>query len=344
MAGNHDQRIEDVTQDSPAKKQPIRVRSTPAAGNTGSVLGARINAVLRQYLPADWAVSAYLALTGLAVVIWGRGSANQWEIVLSHLGLIVLVFILVRFLHHVESRTGRFVRVLYLPVTMTYFYEETSMLIHLFEQGWFDHQIIALEQAILGGAPTLLIQPWQTPLLNEWMMLGYFSYYFLVGAVPLVLFIKDREREAAQVVWAQSLAFFISYLGFIMYPIQGPRYEFAGLYEQPLTGYVFVPLVHKIIKTAAIHGGCMPSSHVAAALVSLVYLCKSIPRVGFVCIPLVVTLCLATVYGRFHYASDVVVGLLVGIIALIIARRFPVKDSLLPNRRPPVVSRGVSKP
>lgn len=333
-----------MAQDSPLKKLPIQARRVSAPESNGWAFGARIAAVLRWYLPSDWAVSVYLALTGLAVVIWGRASATKWEIAMSHLGLIILVFVVVRFLHNVELRIGRFIRVLYLPIMMTYFYEETSLFLHLFQQGWFDHQIIALERAILGGSPTLLIQPWQTPLLNEWMMLGYFSYYFLVGAVPLVLFIQYREREAAQVVWAQALAFFISYIGFIVYPVQGPRFEFAGVYEQPLAGYVFVPLVDKIIKTAAIHGGCMPSSHVAAALVSLFYLCKIKPRIGIIGIPLVATLCLATVYGRFHYLSDVVVGVLVAIIALIVSLRFPVRDSLLPNSRPPVLSRGESKP
>jgi membrane-associated phospholipid phosphatase len=159
------------------------------------------------------------------------------------------------------------------------------------------------------------------------MMLGYFSYYFLIGVPLLVLFVKRRDRDAAQLTWALSLAFFVSYLGFIIYPVQGPRFEFAGIYQHDLEGFLFVPLVGALMKTAAIHGGCMPSSHVAAALVSLFYLFKFNRRWGRVCVIPVTLLCLGTVWGRFHYLSDVVVGTLIAAIVLWITTRYPINSN-----------------
>lgn len=85
------------------------------------------------------------------------------------------------------------------------------------------------------------------------------------------------------------------------------------------------------MKAAAIHGGCMPSSHVAVALVSLVYILKYNRRWGMVCLLLVTMLCLGTVWGRFHYVSDVVGGVLIALFALWAAGRYPVTQKLVGN-------------
>lgn len=307
--------------------------SQPAShGGTISVSGG-INHIrhdafvggFRNYLLSDWAVSLYLVLTGMSAALWGHNLAHRWGIVFFHLSLLVAIYFMVRHLSTNQNRAVRFLRLFYIPLLLTFFYEETSSLLHLFHSGWFDSRIIAWERALLGVSPTLWVQPWQKPWINEWMMMGYFSYYSIIAAPLLTLFFKRRDRDAAQMVWATSMAFFISYLGFIICPVQGPRFEFAGLYNGELTGFLFVPLVKKLMNAAAIHGGCMPSSHVAVAIVSAVYIMKYSRRLGIITIPLVATLCLGTVWGRFHYLSDVVGGIIIAGFAVWAAGKYPVK-------------------
>ena len=158
-------------------------------------------------------------------------------------------------------------------------------------------------------------------------MMGYLSYYFIIGVPLLVLFFRRRDRDVAQLTCSLSLVFFISYLGFIIYPVQGPRFEFAAIYQQELAGFLFVPLVAALMKAAAIHGGCMPSSHVAAALVSLAYIFRFNRRWGRITMPLVAVLCLGTVWGRYHYLSDVIAGMVVAVFVLWLAGRYPVKNT-----------------
>ena len=317
-----------VEQNPSVGKSEVRLRTLPWPGTAGRTIGGTVAAVLRRYLPFDWALSVYLAIMGVAVAFWGKSITYRWSIALLHLALLCAVFSLVAGLAEARSRTGRFFRLLYLPLVITFFYEETGWLLRLFHHGWFDRQLIALEESILGVLPNLWVQPWQKPLLNDWMMFGYFSYYLLVGLPPLFLYLKRREGEAVRVVWAQALAFFISYVGFVLYPVQGPRFELAGQFTEPLRGFFFVPLVNVIMDTASIHGGCMPSSHVAVAFVCLVFLLRYHRRWGLACIPVVITLWMGTVYGRFHYVSDVVVGLLVGGFAGWIAWHYPTDEWL----------------
>ena len=109
----------------------------------------------------------------------------------------------------------------------------------------------------------------------------------------------------------------ISYIGFILFPVRGPRYEFAHLYQGPLTGYIITTIQNFVMKLGSTYGGCMPSSHVAAACVSLIMLLRYARKlIFFIILPVVFFLCISTVYCRYHYTSDVVAGLLVCLIAL----------------------------
>jgi membrane-associated phospholipid phosphatase len=65
----------------------------------------------------------------------------------------------------------------------------------------------------------------------------------------------------------------------------------------------------------------MPSSHVAVAIVVLAYTFKESRRFGWALLPIVVGLAIGTVWGRFHYLSDVIVGTAVGIGSVVLVNR-----------------------
>ncbi len=314
------------------KESPrLEAKTTVVPANQNGPVGW--TAVLGKYLPVDWLFSGYLLLTAIMMAVWGGGQPGRWRIVIIHSLLLACVFIIVRNLSGSSSGIARFIRLLYLPLSITYFYRETADFIHLFYDGWFDQQIIVFEKSLLGVTPTIWLQSWLNPILNEWMMFGYGSYYPLVAASALIYFFAKRDRELAELVWAQGVAFFISYLGFMIYPVQGPRYELAAMYNVSIDGFILVPLIATIMKTGAIHGGCMPSSHVAAGVVSFVYLWRYNRKLGYILLPIIITLCLGTVYGRFHYVSDVVVGLVVAVFALWLVGKYPVKDQRVAPRK-----------
>jgi membrane-associated phospholipid phosphatase len=223
-----------------------------------------------------------------------------------------------------DAKTGirGFLRHLYAPLLYTLFYSETAVAIHWLFPGFLDSQIVAFEQRLLGVDPNIWIIPYQTPVLNEWMMLGYFSYYLLVPVLALILFFRRSLIQLGGFLTASTIAFVISYMGFVVYPIEGPRYFLADFFASPLEGWIFVPLVQAIIENGAVHGGCMPSSHVAVAWVALIWAWRTDRRMGKILTPFVLTLFVSTVWGRFHYLTDVIVGWFVGTAALWLAERW----------------------
>ncbi len=191
----------------------------------------------------------------------------------------------------------------------TFLYEETGYLVHLFTQRWFDPQLIDLEYRLTGTIPSVWMAERARPWLTEAVMAGYFSYYFIIPLGALILWAKRKTENFQQLTLSVSIGFFVSYALFLFYPVEGPRYHIPHLHPPPAQGPFFYHLVKFVIDKGSIHGGCMPSSHVVVAVLVLTALYRGAKVWFWVLLPLVAGLAVGTVYGRFHYASDVVVGL-----------------------------------
>jgi membrane-associated phospholipid phosphatase len=153
-------------------------------------------------------------------------------------------------------------------------------------------------------------------------MAGYFSYYLIVPRGPLILWARQKTADFQLVVLSVSLGFFMSYVLFLLYPVEGPRYHIPHLHPPAAEGPLFYQLVKFVIDKGAIHGGCMPSSHVAVAVLVLMCLFRGARTWFWILLPFVLGLAVGTVYGRFHYVSDVIVGLAIAPAAFGLANRW----------------------
>jgi membrane-associated phospholipid phosphatase len=128
------------------------------------------------------------------------------------------------------------------------------------------------------------------------------SYWYLTG----------QKAKFHELVYLVSVTLTASYLFFALFPVDSPFYVFPPLGE-PFEGHFFYDLVHFVAGQGGARGGAFPSSHVSVATVVLLVLWSRERRLAFALLPIVVGLILATVYGRFHYALDVVAGLTLGV-------------------------------
>ncbi len=272
-----------------------------------------------QFWPVDYLVIGYCLFMVLVILAIGRPLGGYADELVFYSSTAAVAALVVRYLG--ESRTGwrRFLRLLYPAILLTVFYRMTGGTMFLLFDRFYDYQIISLEQSVLGVEPSLFIdRNWLSPFWNELFSASYFSYYLMIPTLLLVLFLKRKDELIRRFLTAACVAFFVSYLMFFLYPIEGPRYHFAGQYLNEIEGPFFRQLVNLAIDKGAVHGGCMPSSHVAVALVVLAYTFKVSRRIGWMLLPIVVGLAIGTVWGRFHYVSDVVVGAAIGIGAILL--------------------------
>jgi membrane-associated phospholipid phosphatase len=273
--------------------------------------------------PFDWIIVGYSSLMLLLILLLGRPISAYVDEIVFYASVTGLVALVIRYVDERRGRAWALVRLLYPLLLFTFFYRTTGGLMFLVFDGFYDWQLTTFEKMILGVNPTLYID---RHLLNTWvneiLSFSYFSYYLMLPGFLLPVFFKRDYVVVREVLTAVCLAFFASYLLFFLYPIEGPRFHFADEFVNTVEGPVFRPLVEFVIANGAVRGGCMPSSHVAVALVILIYGMRYYPTAGRLLLPLNIGLAVGTVWGRYHYVSDVVVGAGIGVFMVLLVRKY----------------------
>ncbi len=280
--------------------------------------------------PFDVLVIGYCLLMILLIACFGRPLNRYLDEIAFYCGMAALAALIIRYTDETNGRVQAFFRLLYPALMFTFFYGETGGLMFLFFDGFFDWQLATFEKIILGANPTLYID---THLLNttvtEVLSFCYFSYYLLLPGFLLPVFIRKDYTVLKQFLTAVCLTFFVSYLLFSLYPVEGPRWYFAEQYLNEVTGPVFRPLVEFVIDNGAVRGGAMPSSHTGVALVIMIFCLRYYRRAGRLLVPVIIGLSLGTVWGRFHYVTDVIIGALIGVFSIALVFKY---YRPLPNR------------
>ena len=276
-------------------------------------------------LPIDKALAGYLGFLSISILIFHSRLPNWGWFLAFHTAVVGLVGLLAAIVKYGTNGWRELLRWGYPILLFPFLYEETGYLVHLFSERWFDPQLIDLEYRLTGTIPSVWLAERARPWLTEALMAGYFSYYFIIPLGALILWAKQRNEDFQRFLLAVSIGFFISYAGFLLYPVEGPRYHIPHLHPPPVVGPFFYKLVKFVIDKGAIHGGCMPSSHVAVAVLVLMSLYGGARNWFLILLPFVLGLAVGTVYGRFHYVSDVAVGLVIPPVAFWLANRWLVR-------------------
>jgi len=256
---------------------------------------------------------------GLSVLIF-RQNVPNWELhFIFNASVAVFVLHISRMPVNPEGILQKTVRRWYFLVLLLFIYQQTGGLVFLYIPEWLDNQLAQLEFNIFGLHPTIYLEKFNIPILNEYFMLGYFAYFFLILSYAIILMRKRLHFELDMFVTTAAFTFLICFYMFYFFPIAGPRFLFREVYEGPLHGYLFVHLVDYVIKNGAAEGGSMPSTHTAIAIVILVHSWRYTRKVAYVFTPIVFALVIGTFWGRFHFISDTIVGFVMAVICIIIS-------------------------
>ncbi len=190
-------------------------------------------------------------------------------------------------------------------------FEEIAQLSLVFVPQWQDIHLLRFEAWLFPIAPTAWLARWSSPVTTEILEIGYFSYFVLLMIVGGVLYGRADRRPFERVMTASVISYFACYGVYLAFPTEGPAHTLSAVVSR--AGGPFHWLVLLIQKNAGVHGNAFPSSHVAAGVVALVFAFRWARRLGWWLAPLVALLCIGAVYDGYHYASDVVAGIAVGL-------------------------------
>ncbi|MDB4916396.1 MAG: hypothetical protein JWM95_4040 [Gemmatimonadetes bacterium] len=175
------------------------------------------------------------------------------------------------------------------------------------------------EAAVFPGDPSRsLADRWSWVWLSEILHACYLSYYVLVFLPPAILWLRGRRRESTSTILALVLVFALCFVAFIVFPVDGPRFVrgAAPAPAGPVRSFVLW-----LLAAGSSRGTAFPSSHVAAGMVATLLALRYQRTIGYVTGALTVGLALGAVYGGYHYAVDVVAGIIAGGLATVISQR-----------------------
>ncbi|MCI0353918.1 MAG: phosphatase PAP2 family protein [Acidobacteria bacterium] len=287
-------------------------RSLSRAGAAPAVAGfwAKANAV-------DGIYYAYFLSLGLLIFLL-RDRVPAWPWFLAvHAVCLAAVTGLVRAR---DRQPWRFLHGWYPLLMFIVCFEETARLSFLFVDHWQDAYLLSLEARLFAVPPTVWLQQFASRWTTEILEVGYFSYFVLLMIVGGVLSRGKDQRPFRQVMTASVLSYMLCYVVFLAFPTEGPAHTLRALHTAPLEGGPFHFLVNLIQKHGGVHGNAFPSSHVAAAVVALIYAWRYVPRLGAALTPLVILLCVGAVYDRYHYVLDIVGGIVIAVPAEVLVR------------------------
>lgn len=262
-------------------------------------------------LAIDRLTIAYLGLTGLWALALGGGQGVL--VAAIHLAACLGIRVLRRW--NPQRGLAGFVRVAYPAIAMPALYAELGTLNRYLTPRFFDQMVIGWEEALFRGQPSIDLSgalPWFP--LSEAIHLGYMAYYLLMPAALLGAYFATGRVGLHRTVFTLMATFYVCYAIFVVFPVAGPRYEFERIGGVISEGSMY-QLVHGILESGSAKGTAFPSSHVAASLAAVLGVAREDRRWFWALILPEIALIVGTVYGRFHYAIDVLAGLVIAVAA-----------------------------
>jgi membrane-associated phospholipid phosphatase len=181
-------------------------------------------------------------------------------------------------------------------------------------------------------------QHWDHILLNAWHVRAaierwgagipaYLEICYLLtsgaGCYGLIILYAHRKRERSdRFLLIYVMGTLLSYALVPFLRLQPPRVAFPGT-DVPQIPTAIRTLNLVVLSGAGIHSGVFPSAHVSSTFAAAWGMFATMPerkRYGWIFIVYAISVAIATIYGRYHYAADAAAGFAVSVIAVFAAQ------------------------
>jgi membrane-associated phospholipid phosphatase len=257
-----------------------------------------------------------------------------WHEVVTVCALVAFVVTLVAWLRtRLDVAAIRFVHDSALVIVLYVIYREVVLVARTAHGGRvYDEWLIAADRWLFGTDPTVWLQRFASPALTELLQVAYACFFALPIIVGAELYLTGPDGRFRRWLFVCGLGFLLGYVGYLCVPAIGPRFTLHGLGHTAtdLPGLWLTPYLRHVIDAgglvpavvadaAAARGAArdaFPSGHAMMTLVSVWWSWREGLRTRW---PLSIVgslLVVATVYLRYHYVVDVIVGALLAMLVI----------------------------
>ena len=139
------------------------------------------------------------------------------------------------------------------------------------------------------------------------------TYFLYLVILPALLCAAKERRAFWEVMVSTAIAHYTVYFISVLAPVESPHFSLASIETVRLSGGFCTRLIDWLESYALVRGAAFPSAHVAGSTVAILASWRYRRWLFWICLPFFVCMCVATVYGRYHYVADVLAGLATGV-------------------------------
>ncbi|HXY54410.1 MAG TPA: phosphatase PAP2 family protein [Nitrospirota bacterium] len=274
--------------------------------------------------PVDVLSLSVITMLSAVAVAFSR-SLHAWEWIIFRYFLLAFAIVSVA-LNARSAHTLKPVRILhaFLPILIIpVIFDSLGDLIPYIWSRYLDDLLISIDYRLFGVHPTVWMERFIHPALTDILQIAYSSYYFIPISLGILLYARGKQKNFDEAVFGIVLCFYLSYIGYLLFPAIGPRFTLDHLqtmdFRESQTALAIQNILNRLENTKT---DAFPSGHTAVALMTLYHAWKSREKALFrILLPLVSALVISTVYLRYHYVIDVAAGILLTAVAIYLAPR-----------------------
>jgi len=276
-----------------------------------SVKESVVQKLFTGFRPVDFLTAIYIS--GIAaILLFFHNTVTKWPLfILTHLVVLAAIWLLIRIEKNTHSKILTLLRDIYPLLLFTFMFLEVSKIIHIFFPFWLEPYLIGTDLWLFGVHPAVWVESVYNPHLMEFMAFSYWTYYFFFPLGMIVHYFRKDRTTFHSYIFTISFAMYFCYFSYLFLTARGPHDSLAYLQVTHEYAGFFDRLIRTMQSRASIHGAAFPSSHVAAVWIVLIYLFKYKKWVGYVSLPLVLSLSVSVIFMQYHYAVDSLAGILI---------------------------------
>jgi len=256
--------------------------------------------------PSEWFVLAYFAYVAVIGTVWGIG-LRPWLV--FAVVLVSLIFF--------SGRKSLLRDLAPLGYTLAA-YREMNLFSPKLHDHHLEHAWIVWDRILLDDLKLRTTIESAGLLFPTYFELCYLLVY-AVGAVSVAILLAHKRRSRIDLFWLAYLSGTLgAYALFPYFPSEPPRVVFPDA-DLPHIVTVIRRFNLWVVGGYGIHSSVFPSAHVSSALAAAWGLMAAIPDrrwIGLLMMFYGLSVAVATIYGRYHFATDAIAGVAISLAAL----------------------------
>jgi len=320
----------------------------PAAGAVRTSFAERLRREAAEAWSAcgafEWVALGYLGISSGMIAGFAGNLAHPARLMALQWFVVFVIFALCRIEARVSpanatvfaQRWWHFWRHWYPHLFFLFCFEELAYLVHVVNPGWEDAKLIAFDYWLTGVHPSVWLEQFATPARNDFFQLAYLTYFVYLLVLGGVLYVRKDWEGYWAVMTYSAAGYAIGYVIAMLFPIESPWFAMAGWWKGPLQGGPFTVTITFIEHFGRVRGAAFPSEHVAGSVAALWGAWRHRRWLFWVMLPLVGAMCASTVWGRYHYAADVLAGMVTGTLGYALGLRLMRTRNAMPGSERPL--------